>query len=411
MTKLEQKQQELTVKQQRIHEVFEAAGEDIDFTQDSVLKLTDTKNSGEAVKRVQEWNVELDDIGKECESLQALVAIRDRAAEVKNKPVNAPALPGSDPPAEPRKSFGQAITDSPAFKRFRENRTAGRCIVDGYGMKTLFERDVGWAPESLRVPGLVIDAVTRPIQVTDLIPPGTTGMAVIKYMEETTRDQLSAERSENAAYAESAFALTQRTSDVESIGTSVPVTDEQLEDVPGVQSYLEQRLVFGNRQRLDSQFLNGDGTPPNLRGFKNKSGVQTQAKGADPVPDAIYKAMTLVRVTGRAFPNAVILHPNDWQDIRLLRTGDGIYIWGSPSEAGPERIWGIQVVQSDAQDENTGLVGDYANFCQTFERRGMEVAMGFVNDDFLDGRVTIRAGFRVAFVIYRATAYCKVTGI
>ncbi len=411
MTKLELAQEKLTAKQAKIAEVFKAAGEDIDFTQDTVLTLTDTKTSAEAVKRVQEWDTEANALGVDVKAEQALFDISERSKQVKNTPVNAPALPGSDPPDEGRKSFGQAIVESLAFQRFKRDRTVSACIVDGFGMKTLFQTSAGWAPESLRIPGLVVDAVTRPIQVTDIIPPGVTGMAVIKYMEETTRTHASAERNENAAYAESTFVLTEQTSTVRSIGTSIPVTDEQLEDVAGVQSYLEQRLVFGNRQRLDGQFLTGDGTPPNLTGILNTGSIQTQAKGADPVPDAIFKAMTLVRVTGRASPNAVVFHPNDWQSVRLLRTADGIYIWGSPSEAGPERIWGIQVVQSDAETENTALVGDFANFCQAFERRGMEVAMGFVNDDFLDGRVTIRAGFRVAFVVYRPTAFCTVTGI
>ncbi len=411
MKTLKELQDELAAKQKALHDVFEAAGEGVDFSVDEVLKLTSANDSAGAVEAVRALNLELEDIGKQIDEKAELKKIADNAKRRQIEPAKgSPALP--DPvKSEGVKSLAQMIVESQAFKGYRDSKTPCRGLTDDYGMKTLFQTSAGWSPESIRVPGLVIDAVTRPIQLIDIIPPGTTGMAAVVYMEETTRTHASAERAENAAYAESAFALTERSSTVRSIGTSIPVTDEQLEDVDGVQSYLEGRLVFGNRQRFDNQVINGDGIAPNLEGILNKSGIQTQAKGADPVPDAVYKAMTLVRVTGRAFPDVYVTHPNDWQQIRLLRTADGIYIWGSPSEAGVERIWGVRVVQADSIAEGTGLVGDFANFCQMFERRGMEVAVGFVNDDFLDGRQTIRAGFRVAFVIYRATAYCTVTGI
>ena len=412
-TKLEQKQQELVAKQAQLAKAFEEAGDDLDFSKDSVLKLLDdAADSKAAVEKVQEWNRELEDLGKEVDELRGLQKMRDDLQKAESEPANPPPIPGADAPR--RKGIGELITDSDAFEQFRKTNAPAKAIVEGFGfqdLKTLFQTGAGWAPESTRVPGLVIPAVTRPIQIIDIIPPGTTEQAAVVYMEETTRTHAGAERAENAAYAESTFALTERSSTVRSIGASIPVTDEQLEDVAGVQSYLEQRLIFGNRQRFDGQILTGDGSAPNLRGILNTASIQTQAKGADPVPDAVYKAMTKVRVTGRAFANAVIFHPNDWQGVRLLRTADGLYIWGSPSEAGPERIWGIQVVQSDAETENTALVGDFANFCQMYERRGMEVLVGYVNDDFLDGRRTIRAGFRVAFVVYRAVAFCTVTSI
>ena len=127
---------------------------------------------------------------------------------------------------------------------------------------------------------------------------------------------------------------------------------------------------------------------------------------------ASVKAIVAVRVTGRALPSAYVTHPTDWQDVRLLRTADGVYIWGNPSEAGPERIWGLQVVQSDAITLNTGLVGDFANFSELSFRRGVDVQISNSHDVFfVNGKQAIRADVRAAFVVYRPAAFCTVTGI
>jgi HK97 family phage major capsid protein len=231
-------------------------------------------------------------------------------------------------------------------------------------------------------------------------------------MEETTFTNAAAETAEAGTYPEAALALTEQTSPVRKIAVFLPVTDEQLEDVPQVQGYLNNRLPFFLRQRLDGQVLNGNGTAPNLRGFLNVVGIQTQAKGADPVPDAIYKAMTKIRVTGRATPGTVIIHPNDWQDIRLLRTADGLYIWGSPADQGPERIWGLPIVQADSLTEGTALVGDFAGYSELASRRGIEVKVSDSHGTFfVEGKQAVRADFRVALVVYRPEAFCSVTGI
>lgn len=117
-------------------------------------------------------------------------------------------------------------------------------------------------------------------------------------------------------------------------------------------------------------------------------------------------------MTGRAQPGAVIFHPNDWQDVRLLRTSDGIYIWGNPSEAGPERIWGLQVVQSDAQTENTAVVGDFTNYSLLAVRRGIDVQVTNSHaSDFINGKQAIRADLRTALVFTRPAAFATVTGI
>jgi len=234
----------------------------------------------------------------------------------------------------------------------------------------------------------------------------------VQYMEETTFTNNAAETAEGGTYPEAALAFTEQSSLVRKIAVFLPVTDEQLEDVPQIRGYIDNRLPFMVRQRLDSQILTGNGTAPNLRGIYNVVGIQTQAKGTDPVPDAIYKAIVKVETVGQAVANAVVMHPNDWQDVRLLRTADGLYIWGNPSDAGPERIWGLRVVRAQAATDGTAIVGDFANFVQLAVRRGIDVQVSNSHSTFfVEGKQALRADLRAALVIYRPTAFCTVTGI
>ena len=389
-----------------------------DFRKVTVLKdgienLEGTAKSVAVAGRVQKLNAELDEFCKQVENLEAAEKIAAEN-EKRESTLNRQPLPGSPIDIKEQKTVGQLITEHETFKKWLGGSRDGKielAEVSINSLKTLFQTSAGWLPESIRI-GQVVDAVTRPLQILDIMPVGQTGMANIVYMEETTRTHAAAERTEGAAAAESTFVLTERTSPVREIADSIPVTDIQLEDVAMVSSYLDGRLRFGIRQRFDTQIISGNGLAPNLEGILNVTGIQTQAKGADPIPDAVFKAMTLVRVTGRAVPTHYVTHPNDWQEIRLLRTADGIYIWGNPSEAGPERIWGLPVVQNESLTENTGLVGSFEPaWISLFERRGVVIERGFVGTQFTEGKQTIRGSMRAALVVFRPAAFSTVTGI
>ena len=416
------KRKELEEKRTGLNNVFVAAGEagegegGLDFSATPVLEMLGASNSMDAVEKVRALNKEIEEIFDAAKEMAELEDIGSNLGQMEGD-LERPTARHADPSqsyARQRHPIGDLIVAHEGFQDYVENRTSKPFTLENYGLRqikaTLFQTSAGWDPEDFRT-GRLVDEVTRPIQILDIIPVGQTGNSTVLYMEETTHTNAAAERAEGAAYAESTFVIAQQSSEVRSIGVMVPTTDEQLEDVPAAQSYLNQRLTFGLRQRLDNQVIQGNGTAPNLEGVLNVTGIQTVAKGTDPVPDAIYKALTAVRVTGRAFPSHVLLHQNDWQSIRLLKTADGIYIWGSPADAGPERIWGLPVVQSDVLTENTGIVGDFPNFSMLFERRGVDVQVGYINAQFGEGEKTIRADLRVAFVVYRGAAFCTVTGI
>jgi HK97 family phage major capsid protein len=410
MSQLAEKREELGAKHKLMERVLREAGNDYDFTK--VEALGDDLDTQGKVDEFRKLNRELDDLTAECKQLE-MAEIGENVRAVREVMAQPAPVKHAASSASGFKSIGAQFTESDVYTEFKRDRSSAQTVSMTFPeveIKTLMATTAGFAPPSDRT-GIVVEAVTRPIQVLDLIPVLETDSNSVTYMSQTLRTVSAAEKIEGATYAESAYEWTEKTSPVRKITDSIPVTDEQLEDVSQMRGLIDQQLAFGLRQRLDGQVITGTGVPPLLEGILNVTGIQTQAKSTDPRFDAIHKAMTKVRVTGRAMPNAIVLHPNDWEAIRLTRTADGLYILGNPAQVGPMTLFGVPVVQGDVITENTGLVGDFANYCALFDRRGVDIQAGFSGTQFVEGKQTLRADLRAAFVVFRPAAFCTVTGL
>lgn len=314
------------------------------------------------------------------------------------------------------KSLSELFVESEGYQKREKSQPRIVFTVEGFdpqelGIKATLTTTAGFAPE-IRRSGRVLDSAQRRPVVADLIPQDTTSDSAVRYMEETTFTNAAAPVAENAAKPESALQWTERTIPVEVIATWIPITQQQLDDVNGIQGLVNNRLTLMLLLTEENQLLNGSGVSPNLLGFYNKPGIQTQAKGADPVPDAFYKGFQKVRTTGFADPTGIVMHPDDWTDVRLLRTADGLYIWGNPSEPGPERMWGVPVIQTVAATSGTGLTGDFQLYSHISRRMGIRIDVTDSHADFFQyNKLAIRIEERLSLEIYRATAFCLVTGI
>ena len=291
----------------------------------------------------------------------------------------------------------------------------GRDILD-----TLFETDDGWDPFVSRMPGYV-PSPQRPVQVTDIFPRFPTNQHAVKYMEETTFTNAAVEVAEGGSAPGATLELTERTESVQKIAVHIPVTEEQLEDEDQVRAYLDDRLMFMLRQRLDGQLLLGDGTSPNISGALDRTGVQDQEWTHDDsdVPEkpinTLRAAKTKVVVGGRAMPSHFVIHHNIWDTIATSESESGGYYLGSPANPFAERMWGLPVVLSDHLDDGTeedkvgAVVGDFRNFSALHVRRDFTLDVGVSNDDFLKGQMRIRGTVRVALAVYRPKAFCQIS--
>lgn len=386
------------------------------------------KLSAEQVEEFRARNDELGEATKRWETLREMdegfkktkAALKTYVQEPAGQmPFNGGANPNLQEEKQ-HKSIGTLFTESESYKNFagkhtdftsyREELSDVDVQAEMNALKTTMTTAAGFAAPNDRTPRVVPFALRRPV-VADLIPSDPTTLSSIRYMEETTFTNAAAGVSENAAKPESALAFTERTVNVEVIATYIPVTNQQLDDVPQIRGVIDNRLSMMIQLAEEAELLNGTGVSPRILGFYQKPNIQTQAKGADPTPDAIYKAFTLVRHTGFAEPTGVVIHPNDWQDIRLLRTVDGIYIWGSPVEPGPERIWGKPVIVTTAATQNTALTGDFQLYSHISRRMGLTIIVGRINDDLIKNKQTVLAEERLSLEIFRAAAFCTITGI
>lgn len=395
-------QAKLDAARQRQAKIFDEAGPEMDLAKvKSVSGTTEDK-----VKAIREAEAEMADLKKSVESLRdvarAAAAAKGYARETERD---------EDRRSQGKKELSFEEHVQKALPNLREYGRGRKAHMD-VEVKTLFSRTAGWDPFDMRDSRVELTPLRPAVHVVNFIPSGTISQSDYKYMEETTHTSNAAEVTEGNAYGESAFALTERSKPVEKVGAWVPVTDEQLEDEAAAGPYLRNRLTQQIQRRLDSQCLVGTGSTPQLLGTEAVSGIQTQAKGTDTIPDAFRKLLTKFQDDGFCEASVGFIAPSKWQDVVLERTADGLYVWGHPSTVGPQTMWGVPIVPTTAVTSTKIVAGDYATYSMLFLRRGMDVQVTNSHDTyFISGKQAIRADIRAVLVHFRPKAFGTVTGL
>ena len=251
--------------------------------------------------------------------------------------------------------------------------------------------------------------------VADLLASGTTDSNSITYMKETTFTNAAAPVAEGAPKPESTLIFDQVTDMVRKIAHWLPVTDEMLEDVAQIRSYIDARLRLGLAITEEDQLLNGSGTAPAIQGLRNRSGLTTATtrSGSQTNADAIFTAHMAIFNASFVMPTGTIMNPANWQTTQLSKDGNGQY-YGSGPFAGPQAptLWGLPVVVTPSITANEAFTGDFRTSAQVFRKGGVRVEASNSHSDFFVRNLTaIRAEERLALAVYRPAAFSKVLSL
>lgn len=413
------RREELAVKRTALADLFTKANAE-----------TDPAKRDELAASIKSANTELADLVDKIEPLQELVAAEDANREalkalraggrggrqIEPDPVDRETDDDDEVLSEGIKSIRAMLRQGLETNGLKSARQGGRGFRGFRGdlgelaLKTLIT-SADLTPLEDRL-SRIVPSAQEERTIADLLLSGTTTAQKITYFEETTFTNAAAETAEGDAKPESALDFTLREDDVRKIATWVPVTDEMLEDVPTFESYLRARLAFMVRQREELQLLRGNGSGQNILGLYNRTGVQTVTGYGLSTIDSILKAITEIQKDAFVEPTAIVLHPNDWFDIRTSKDKNDNYLLGpatlDPSTARP---WGLNVRVTTNALENTALVGAF-NQAQIFRRSGIAIAISTENEDyFIKNKLAVRAEERLALAVYRPAAFCKVEAI
>ena len=241
-----------------------------------------------------------------------------------------------------------------------------------------------------------------------MIATGTTTSNSVTYVYEFAYSDNTNVTTEGTEYKQGDFDLKLATATVRKITAYIMLSEEMLDDVEGLTSYISSRLPSKLKVKEDYQLLYGNGTGINLSGITTNATAYT-----DNLADADITRVDVLVDAARQIRDdeyqatAMLIHPTDATLIKLGKDDNGNYIhpWiFMPS--GQISLDGIPVIVSTAITAGDFLVGDFKLGAQVFDRKQASLEMSYENEDnFIKGMVTVRIAERLTLCVYRAKAF------
>lgn len=258
---------------------------------------------------------------------------------------------------------------------------------------------------------------SRSVHIRTLLPIGNTDAQTIRFPKESAYDDGAAATAQGSAVGQSDFDITATSVNVEKVGTFMRITEEMLNDTPGLSSYLSARVPGKVLSVEDNEIISGDGSSPNLDGLLTDGTAFTTSSGGlfyQSIESANEFDVIVVALNQLALSNyqadTILMNPTDFHKIVLLKSTANEYLRNQIITGIQPTVNGVPITLSTAMPNGKFLVGNLAQATQLWIRDGLGIE--FSREDstnFRDGFVTVRAQERIALTNYAPNAIVQGT--
>lgn len=312
------------------------------------------------------------------------------------------------------KSLGQMAAESEVAKNYRggNNFELARMAAPLFGKANITSdpASAGVLADPYRRPDILMNP-DEPLTVRDLFSSVTIAQNAVEWVKELLfTNNAGAQTAEAASKPESGLTFEKKSSPVETIAHWIPVSRQILADAPALRGIIDGKLRTGLKLQEDEQLLFGDGLNGKLLGLVPQA-VAYVATGIPAAPTKLdHLRWAFLQVAKAKYPATfAVLSLDDWATIQMMKTTDGAYIFGTPTDGAAPRIWGKRVVESFGMAAGDFLAGS-SLAATIWDREDVSVRVSEHHANFfIQNMVAMLCEERLAFTVERPAAIVEGT--
>lgn len=315
-------------------------------------------------------------------------------------------------------SIGEKFAKSPGYRAFMKAHPAGvgsgtPIHVEAKGIGGLADLGIGVKAPGATIttasgqavpaqlyPGYRSTLIDQRITFLDLITTGTTTSSWIEYAQIVSENDNAAIVDEGALKPLSDLATDKADAKAFTYADGFDITNQTLADEGALAAYMQTRLTWHLRNKLEDVLLNGNGIA-DPKGILNTTGTDATPFRTD-VITTLGDALAYLEGI-QVEPQAIVMNPADLWSLRLLRENGatGAYLNGNPfQQSGNLTPFGVPLVPSSRVAAGTAVVGNFSGV-QLLMREGLSITAFNQHKDYAQRNMTyVRAELRALQFIY-----------
>ncbi len=259
-------------------------------------------------------------------------------------------------------------------------------------------------------PGIKVVPLFDP-HLRGLFPQTTTEKPFIRYQRETAMQGGPDMTAEAALKPQMDFSFDEVDATVRKIAGYFRISEEMIDDIPYLLSYMSNRGVESLKNIEDYQILHGDGTGQNLAGLDTVATAFAAGTTITTTPNEFDTFVTAKKQLRNKFmmPTHILVNPENYATMRLRKATTGEPLFPYLADMGTISVDGTPIIQNTRVAIGSFYVMD-ARWIEIVDRMQTQVRLYDQDrDNAIKNMVTCVIEERLALPIYRAECVIKGT--